>query len=89
MNTQNKNNTIFFYKNLLEQKLAFMIESLIKSSSATSSNSEIGNSDSPKVMLPPRYRLICPLTFSVEELRLSSKYQKTSKKIKGRDKRAT
>lgn len=43
-----------------------MTESLIKSSSATSSNSETGYSDNPKIMLPPRYRLIWPLTFRIK-----------------------
>lgn len=45
----------------------FMMESLIKSSSATSSNSETGNSDSPKMMLPPRYKLTWPLTFTIKQ----------------------
>lgn len=43
-----------------------MTESLIKSSSATSSNSETGYSDNPKIMLPPQYRLIWPLTLRIE-----------------------
>lgn len=47
--------------------LTFMTESLIRSSSATSSNSETGNSDSPKMMLPPQYKLTWPLTFKIKQ----------------------
>ena len=44
-----------------------MMESLIKSSSATSSNSDTGYADNPKTIAPPRYRLIWPLTFTVKK----------------------
>lgn len=44
----------------------FILESLIKSSSATTSNSEIGYSDSPKIMLLPLSKLIWPLTYKTK-----------------------
>lgn len=51
-----------------------MTESLIRSSSATSSNSDIGNSDSPNTMLPPQYRLIWPLTWKPGSQKDTSNY---------------
>ena len=53
-------------KNLKAMSCTFITESLIKSSSATSSNSDIGFSDNPKQILPLVSNLIWPVTWQWE-----------------------
>lgn len=62
-------NYLFTYENHQQKKIlkamrsTFITESLIKSSSATSSNSDIGFSDNPKQILPLVSNLIWPVTW--------------------------